>query len=127
MSKVTARKSDYAIVYGAILIALLGVAYLTTNWWTHDTERVTVTGTIVKTYGHHQKYLVFTSAGVFENTDTWSYLKFDSSDLQGELMQGGTFDISYYGFRVPFFSKYPNITYVHRVSPLIQNHVQTQQ
>jgi exopolysaccharide biosynthesis protein len=109
------KRSDAGLIAGALLVIVLVLGYLTTNWWTHGTERVTVTGTTVKVYGHHSKYLVFTSDGVFENTDTWSYLKFDSSDIQGQLMQGGTFDISYYGFRVPFFSKYPNITYVQRV------------
>lgn len=109
------RKSEVGIIGAIILIAVLVLGYFTTNWWTHSTEQVTVTGTSVKVYGHDSKYLVFTSDGVFENTDTWFYLKFNSSDIQGQLMQGGTFNISYYGFRVPLFSKYPNITYVQRI------------
>lgn len=115
MSKVKAQKSDYAIVIGGIAAFLLFLAYITSPWWSYGTDRVSVTGVTTKQYGHHSKYLVFTSQGVYENTDTWWFLKFNSSDIQGEVMQGGTFDISHTGFRVPFFSKYPNITNVHRV------------
>lgn len=90
-------------------------AYLTTPYWTHETKEVSVINTIVKNTQHDSKYLVFTDQGVFQNTDTWYYFKFDSSDIQGKVMQGGKFKLSYYGFRVPFFSMYPNITNVQRV------------
>ena len=109
------RKSNAGFFAAIILVAVLVLGYFTSPWWSYGTDRVTVTGTTVKVYSHHSKYLAFTSGGVFENTDTWWFLKFNSSDIQGQLMQGGTFDISHTGFRVPFFSKYPNITNVQRV------------
>jgi hypothetical protein len=96
-------------------MVLAAVAWLGSPYWTHSSEQLVVTGVTVKQYDHKSKYIVFTSDGVFENTDSWYYLKFNSSDIQGQLMQGGTFNVSYYGWRVPFFSQYPNITDVTRI------------
>lgn len=58
------------------------------------------------------KYLVFTDNGVFENTDTFFYFKWNSSDVQNSLKQGQKVKIHYYGWRIPFFSWYPNIVSV---------------
>jgi len=115
MLKSLSIKSLATLIF--VVTALLSVAEISLPYWTHSTETVTVTGTVVKQYGSEgqSKYLVFTNSGVFENTDTFAYLKFNSSDIQGQLMQGGTFDISYYGFRIPFLSHYPNITSAMRV------------
>jgi hypothetical protein len=96
------------------LVLLVILTYFTAPYWTHSTKEVTVTSSMVKPSNGESKYLVYTDAGVFENTDTWYYFKFDSSDVQSKLMQNGKFKVSYYGFRVPFLSKYPNITNVER-------------
>lgn len=59
------------------------------------------------------QYLVFTDKGVFRNADSKLLeLKWNSSDLYGELVAGRRFRISYYGVRFGFFSMYPNITTV---------------
>lgn len=54
-------------------------------------------------------YLVFTEGEVFENTDSWSFFKFNSSDIQGELKIGNTYRVKVAGWRVPFLSMYRNI------------------
>lgn len=60
--------------------------------------------------GGNSKYLVFTQDnGVFENSDTFFYWKFDSIDFYSKLAKGGDFDMITYGYRVPFLSWYPNI------------------
>jgi hypothetical protein len=98
-----------------IAAAVLAVgAYLTAPWLTHQTKEVRVIDSVVKNSMNDSKYLVFTDQGVFQNTDTWYYFKFDSSDIQGKIMQGGKFKLSYYGFRVPFFSMYPNLVSAER-------------
>jgi len=55
------------------------------------------------------KYLVFTDSDVFENTDSWLYLKFSSSDLYAKLEEGKTYRVKVAGWRIPFLSWYKNI------------------
>lgn len=55
------------------------------------------------------KYLVFAddengNSLVFENTDCFIRLKFNSSNLQGKLKEGHTYKVTVIGYRVPFFS-----------------------
>ena len=59
--------------------------------------------------GVNCKYLVYTDKGVFENSDDFLSLKFNSSDLHGKLLKGGDYKISTIGFRFGFLSMYPNI------------------
>lgn len=94
-----------AAVIGLILVALGTVPY-----WTAGQTVVEVTGTTTKREGGKDRYLVFTTSGTYRNTDSLHYLKFDSSDLQGQLNRPGRYRINYYGFRVPVLSMYKNIT-----------------
>lgn len=60
------------------------------------------------------KYLVFGddengNSLVFENTDCFIRLKFNSSNVQGQLKEGHTYKITVIGYRVPFLSWYQNI------------------
>lgn len=56
-------------------------------------------------WGTHENGRVET----FENTDAWLQGKFSSSDLQGKLNEGETYDAKVYGWRIPFLSQYRNI------------------
>jgi len=62
--------------------------------------------------GTKSKYLVYTDGEVFENVDSWLYLKFNSSDVQNELTEGVTYSIKVSGWRWQFFSMYRNIVLV---------------
>lgn len=66
--------------------------------------------------GTSSKYLIFTDKGVFENTDTLFYWKWDSSDLYGQIQEGKTYNAKVYGLRVGFFSLYKNIVDVKQVA-----------
>ncbi|MFH1182720.1 MAG: DUF1523 family protein [Candidatus Moraniibacteriota bacterium] len=56
------------------------------------------------------QYLVFTKDdGIFKNTDSWFWWKFNSSDIQNQLTAGMPYRIKHYGWRWGFFSLYPNI------------------
>ncbi|MGI5281704.1 hypothetical protein ACQEVF_59185 [Nonomuraea polychroma] len=56
------------------------------------------------------RYLVWDRDGdVYENTDAWLSLKFDSSNIYGELKEGRTYRVKVNGWRVPATSSYPNI------------------
>jgi hypothetical protein len=102
-----------------VLIVILVVFIIGFNgclaYGTQDTATITVKKTIQKRSGETDRYLVFTEKhGVFENTDSFWLFKFNSSDVQGELGEGKTYDIRYYGWRIGFFSMYPNIIKVYR-------------
>lgn len=104
---VVAFVSVFLFVLSCLIITIVAQPFYA--YGTHKDTVINVTNTEVKRYNETDKYLVFSDHGVFENTDSLLYFKFDSSDVQNELMNKGKFKITYYGWRVPFFSIYPNI------------------
>ncbi|MBI2668156.1 DUF1523 family protein [Candidatus Woesearchaeota archaeon] len=89
----------------------LGFLALGNSYFIPDSVVTRVIETQVKRYDDYDKYLVFTDAEVFENTDAWYRLKFRTSNLQAELMKlkGKCVEIDKYGWRIPAFSVYENI------------------
>lgn len=82
---------------------------------------VTVTDKDRVTHNGNSKYLVFADGEngeslVFENTDTAIRLKWDSSNIQGSLHEGETYEITVIGYRIPFMSKYENIIEVEEIT-----------
>lgn len=55
------------------------------------------------------KYLIFTEAGTFKVVDSLAIMRMDSSDVYGRVREGHTYEITYYGWRIPLASEYPNI------------------
>ena len=55
------------------------------------------------------KYLIFTENEVFENTDSFLFLKFDSSDVYNKLEVGSTYKVKVNWYRIKFLSNYRNI------------------
>lgn len=56
------------------------------------------------------RYLVYAESGeVYEIADSLCFLRYDSSDTYGELTEGATYQCGVAGWRIPFFSAYPNI------------------
>lgn len=55
------------------------------------------------------KYMIYTDNGVYEDTDSLAFLKFDSSDVYGQLKIGHTYRCDVTGVRIPFFSMQRNI------------------
>jgi len=55
------------------------------------------------------QYLLFTDAGVLENTDSLLRLKFNSSDIRAGLKKGETYCFHTHWWRAGFFSWYPNV------------------
>ena len=103
------------IAIASVLAIVLGVIAVRTHpYWTHGEKVVRVTGVTTKSLMDQGKqrdvYLVFTTDETYKNVDSPAYFKFNSSDIQGKLIQTGCFKIDYYGFRIPIFSKYRNIT-----------------
>ena len=54
-------------------------------------------------------YLIYTDHGVFRNDDAGWHMKFNSSDLYGNLDKGESYRLTVYGWRIPILSMYPNI------------------
>jgi len=67
-----------------------------------------------------QKYLIYTvdadgRVAVFENTDSFPWRKFNSSDFFASLATGETYRLRVVGFRIPVLSKYRNIIGIEQV------------
>lgn len=116
------RRSSYSPGFGGfgcivlIIIALFlgGIAFEVYSVFHKNSVTFTVNEKVVKTDCGHDghcksKYLIFTDHGVFQDTDSFVYFKFNSSDLYNKLRVGQTYNCKTYGFRIPFFSKYPNL------------------
>lgn len=99
------------VIAGAVLALVLAVGSVGyTVYGSSDTITATVTGKDRSVSKDESKWIVMTDKMSFENTDSLFHAKFNSTDIQGQLVEGNTYEISYYGFRVPFLSIYPNIT-----------------
>lgn len=57
-------------------------------------------------------WMIFTDMGEYTNSDSLFHLKFHSTTLHRELPLGEEATFVTYGWRVPFFSAYPNIVRV---------------
>lgn len=66
------------------------------------------------------EYTIKTDKGVFKNRDSYPHIKFNSEDIQEELVVGQTYNIKTYGRRfalpVKSWSFYPNILKVQEVT-----------
>lgn len=100
-------------IRNAFILGLAGVSAFIAgyNYFVPDTIVTTINETQVKKYNNKDKYLVFAEDGVFENTDAWYRLKFNSSDLQNKIMKlkNKKVGIDKYGWRFSPFSIYENI------------------
>ena len=74
-----------------------------------STESDSRDGKVVSTY------LIYTDHGVFRNDDAGWFVKFNSSDVYGNLDVGKRYRMKVYGWRIPIFSMYPNIVRVEEV------------
>lgn len=94
-----------------VLVAILAypIAYKTSEHKktikVTDKERITTgSGESISS-----KFVVYTDKGVFENTDSMLFMKFNSADVQNELKVGQEYRVTVAGWRVPFLSYYKNI------------------
>lgn len=62
-------------------------------------------------------YLIFTDHGVFRNDDAGWFMKYNSSDVYGNLDIGKRYHLKVYGWRIPILSMYPNIVRGEEASP----------
>lgn len=53
--------------------------------------------------------LIYAEGATYVNKDSWAMLKFNSSDIYGQLQVGRRYNCEVAGWRIGFFSKYKNI------------------
>lgn len=113
------RKTDWAFLMGGLIIALIIFISILPLFNTTTYNNVTV---IDKSYsGESDGYLVWIEDenGVqyeLRNEDILLKGKFNSSTIQGKLKEGEKYNIKTVGWRIPLFSRYPNIVEYEKVS-----------
>lgn len=109
-------KKSFAIKIVVFFLIIIGFLYLFE--YSPKTYTVTVTEKerVTQKNGdeYTSKYLIFCDGEngeslVFENTDTIFHLKFNSSNVYGQLKEGKQYEITVVGVRIPFLSTYQNI------------------
>ncbi len=106
------KEAIFGLFAGAALLAALVVYPVS---YRGSTKAVTFTVSekerVVQSNGDSvsSRYLVYTNTGVYENTDSFLFGKFNSSDVHGQLKVGKRYKCTVAGWRIPFFSCYPNI------------------
>lgn len=94
-----------------VLCILLSFSSAIFGWATDRTFE----GTLVKTQvDRGDTYFVVLEDGqstsvVYQNEDAWFFMKWNSGDVLRDLNPGQRYQFHVYGWRVPFFSWYPNI------------------
>ena len=76
---------------------------------------VTVTDKGIKRYDDVDKYLIYTNETTYQIADSFIDGNWDSSDLYGSIVVGETYTFTTRGYRVGFFSMYPNIIEVKEI------------
>lgn len=105
-----------ALVVLALLVigGLAVVAYRSTerdvSFTVTDKERVCDTNHSDGEGGKQEcRYLVFTDEGTYQVTDSLVIGRFSSSDVYGRIKRDRSYDARVIGWRIPAFSRYPNI------------------
>lgn len=58
-------------------------------------------------------YLIYSDKTEFTIKDSWLFLTFSASSKYNKLMKDGKYKVKHAGWRVPFFSMYPNIVKIY--------------
>lgn len=108
------------VVCITVFVVIAGLGFVVAGIFNTETYIVTVTDKERINDGDSSKYLVYADSEdgeslVFENTDSLFHGKFNSSNVQGKLKEGKTYELTVAGFRIPFLSSYQNIVNVEEI------------
>ena len=96
------------ITFGIALILVLAVVAIPVCSTFHTEKgEFTVTGKAV--VGNREHYLIYTDVTTYEMCDSWFDGRWSTSDLYGKIEVGKKYRCTLRGYRIPFFSMYPNI------------------
>jgi hypothetical protein len=102
-------------IFGLIVLLIISSIVISTMSYIHtSTVSATVTGKerIVKSDGDgniESFYLVYTDKGTMKLEDDLFRGNWNSSDVYGSLRNDSTYTFTTSGYRIGFFSMYPNI------------------
>ena len=86
-------------------------------------DKQITTESVGKTGKVGSSYLIFTDHGVFRNDDAGWFLKYNSSDVYGNLDIGKHYRFKVYGWRIPVVSMYPNLVHAEEIkTPASKEH-----
>lgn len=99
----------FGVVIAFVVVLMIGIGIAERA--TLKTVTFTVQDKTVKRShsDHGDEYQIFTDKGVYKDTDTIFFLKFNSSDVYGQLQKGHRYTCRVNGFRIPLFSTKRNI------------------
>lgn len=116
MNKVNKQRGDAELVIQIVIVSIVGILILgipiinmVKAYGTQRYETIFVNKSERITEGKSSRYLVYTKEGVYENTDSLFLGKFNSSDLYNQIQQNKQYECLVTGWRIPFFSDYPNL------------------
>jgi hypothetical protein len=96
-----------------LLLAILVIGALLVYPIMYRLSAETITIHVEKTEriqtGDAQKYMVYGAQETFENTDSWLFLKRNSSDIYGMLKDDQQYEVKVAGWRWSLTSSYRNI------------------
>jgi len=105
------RKARYFLY--ALLAAVLLFCYQTAYYISSETVEISIKDKERITTGSGKdisgKFIIYTENEVFENTDNWLFVKFNSADFQNKLEVGKTYKVKVAGWRIPLLSMYRNV------------------
>ena len=103
---------DYFLMYKIIFIIIL-ILFIINLIYVYSTKQNKIITIKNSTYFRQSKYgynLVSDSNNnVYQVKNSIYYLFFNSAELYQELEINKTYNITYYGYRIPFLNLYPNI------------------
>lgn len=121
------RKNDkfrltlMSVIICITIVVVIGyIGFMGVGLFNTETYVVTITDKERINKNGSSRYLVYADSEdgeslVFENTDSLFHGKFNSSNVQGKLKEGKTYELTVVGFRIPILSSYQNIVNVEEV------------
>lgn len=108
------KRKGFTLIELLVILAMILVVFLVFSEaifkvMNPRTVTVTVTDKWIKNYSEDGVYLVGTTEGVYEVTDSLLKWRWNSSDVYASIEVGETYNMEIAGFRVPLLSMYPNI------------------
>lgn len=108
------KKIKLAWAIGGALAIGGTAAYVPLAVFNDHTKTVTITEKERVVRGDSSQFMVwgedqYGEVHAFRNTDIWMRGKFDSADVQGNLREGETYELTLIGHRVRILSWFPNI------------------
>lgn len=102
--------------FGKLLVGLFATiivgGFAGTYWYTHATtesQTCTVEDKDRASQEGGSSFRIYTDCGVFKVQDSFTRGMFSSADRYAAIEVGETYEITTYGWRIPFMSAFPNI------------------